>query len=189
MSIRESIQRLFESEVGSTLYTSKGTPIKRYKGIVGKEIGGQLYLHKDYVDKILPYGDITYDDYKNAVESLPDGTYFECVMFDKKKRTIRFDEAPDFDTAREPIPGNYISLDLNSMTYKNGFSDYIWHHKWLWVMNDYTGFNVAESWEWSKRYLSVLKDTGDPLSNRGIANGSGHGDKNWKAQLKYFGLE
>lgn len=182
---------LESAEVGSTLFTSKGSPIKRYKGIVGKEVGGQLYLHKDYVDKILPYGSITKEVYDQAVASLPDGVSynFTCVMLDKNKNIIRFDEAPDFDTAREPIPGNYLSLNLNDMTYRNGYSDYIWHHKWLWVMNDYTGFDVAKSWEWSKKYLSVIRDTGDKLSNRGIANGSGHGDTNWKAQLRYFGLE
>ena len=180
-----------QSDVGGVLKTLKGTPIKRYKNLVGKEVGGQLYLHKLYVDIILQsggYKDISENDYNTAKDSIGDFN-FNCVMLDSKRRVIRFDEAPDFDTSREPIPGKTVSVVLDGATLSTGYSDQIWHHKWMWVMNDYTGFDVRESWEWSKTYLSVLRDTEDKVSNRGIANGTGHGDSNWRAQLRYFGLE
>lgn len=172
--------------VGSSLKTLAGSTIKRYRDNVGKEVGGQVYFHKNYAEEIIPY-----EMYQKALTILdanhPDFE-FNTLMYDKKKGTIRFDEAPDFDTAREPIAGNYVTVNVDDETTSNGYSDYIWHHKWEWVKNDYSGFDVAESWNWSKRWLSVLRATEDKVSNRGIANGSGHGTKNWNAQLEYFGL-
>ena len=43
-----------QDSVGTTLKTYKGSPIKRSKYGVGKEIGGQIYFHKDYAERIVP---------------------------------------------------------------------------------------------------------------------------------------
>ena len=137
----------------SPLKTLKGSVIKRSsKYGVGKEIGGQIYFHKNYVDDICPN---LYELAKDILEEeYPDFKY-NCLMYDKKKPdTLRFDEAPDFDSAREPMPG----------------------HKWLWVKDDYKGFDVEESYEWSKKWLEK------------ISSPSGYIDK-WKAELKDAGLE
>ena len=175
-----------QTKVGSALRTLNGTLIKRYRDSVGKNVGGQVYLHRAYATDVIPQDVLT-----SAEEILqrehPDFGYV-CVMYDRKNGTVRFDEAPDFDTAREPIPGNYVIVDPSTGKTKTGYSDYIWHHKWMWVKNDYKGFDVAESWNWSKAWLSVLRDTGDKVANRGVANGSGHGTANWDRQLEYFGL-
>ena len=174
------------TEIGSTLKTLAGTPIRRYRGVVGKEVGGQVYVHKNYVSDAIPQ-----EKYKKALNILQqnDSNFeFNTVMYDKNKGTIRFDEAPDFDTAREPIAGNFVTVNMETGGITSGYSDYIWHHKWMWVKNDYKGFDVAESWNWSKEWLSVIRATEDKVSNRGIANGTGHGTKNWDAQLTYFGL-
>lgn len=165
-----------QSAVGSTLKTLKGSAIKRSKYGVGKEIGGQIYFQKDYWDMVIPQ-----DEYEEAIDMLeevyPDFEY-NCLRYDPKKRQISFQEAPDFDTAREPIVGDYITVDLINGKVSKGHSNYIWHHKWLWVTNDYTGFNVAESWNWSREWLSVLTEPAD-----------GNGASRWVAQLERFGLE
>lgn len=49
--------------------------------------------------------------------------------------------------------------------------------KWLWVKNDYTGFDVRESWEWSRKWFSTLKETSD-----------GNGIQRWNAQLDRYDL-
>ena len=77
---------------------------------------------------------------------------------------------------REPIVGDYITVKLNGDV-RAGHSNYIWHHKWLWVMNDYTGFDVEESWNWSKEWLNTLKETAD---SNGISR--------WDVQLKKYNL-
>lgn len=159
----------------SPLKTLKGSVIKRSsKYGVGKEIGGQIYFHKNYVDDICPN---LYELAKDILEEeYPDFKY-NCLMYDKKKPdTLRFDEAPDFDSAREPMPGTMLSVDTSNGKIIKRYSPQIWHHKWLWVKDDYKGFDVEESYEWSKKWLEK------------ISSPSGYIDK-WKAELKDAGLE
>lgn len=159
----------------SPLKTLKGSIIKRStKYGVGKEIGSQIYFHKDYVDDICPH---LYELARDILEEeYPDFSY-NCLMYDKKKPdTLRFDEAPDFNTSREPMPGNMLSVNTSTRKITERFSPQIWHHKWLWVKDDYTGFDVEESYNWSKRWLEK------------ISSPSGYMHK-WKSELKDVGLE
>lgn len=165
------------------LKTSKGTRICRWHGSVGKHIRNYVYAHRNYHSEIVPN-----DVWERAILCAEtEGFEFRCFRYNTKTREIVLHEAPDFDTAREPIPGS--TLRITDDLIRLGYCDQIWHHKWLWVKDDYDGFDVAESWNWSKKYLAVLHDDGTKVANRGIANGSGHGDALWKEQLKHFGLE
>lgn len=145
-------------KVGNTTY-------KRSKLGVGKEIGGKLYIHKDYAEKYIPL-------YIECTELLPDGFHYNCICVDKKKPcTIRFDEAPDFDTAREPIVGDFIEVNLETKEIRKGHSNMIWHHKWMWVDDSYKGFDVNESYEWSKKWTKYITH---PSGSKKI----------WKEQIK-----
>ena len=163
---------------GSPLKTLKGSRIGRsIKYGVGKEIGGDIYFHRNYMLDILPeevyyhateYMKINYPDFYNT---------FNCIRYSPKTNLVSFQEVPDFDSAREPVVGDYITVDTNKLTSKKGHSNYIFHHKWLWVKNDYDGFDVKKSWEWSKQWLSVLTEPSD-----------GNGIERWNNQLNRFGL-
>lgn len=157
-----------------TLKTQKGSPIKRSKYGVGKEIGGDIYLHKDYHDKAVP--DDVYDNALDILESEYPNYEFNCIRYSPKTGAISFQEAPDFDDAREPVVGDYITVFPDG-TVKTGHSNYIWHHKWLWVMDNYQGFDVVESWEWSREWLNTLQEVAD-----------GNGIYRWNAQLERYGL-
>lgn len=165
---------LNQTVVGSPLKTLKGSVIKRSKFGVGKLIGGQLYFHRRYATKVLD-GD--------AVELLDDFTpdcpfIFNCVRYDLKSGSIALVEAPDFDRAREPVVGRMFTIKPDGSTSVSRSYNQIWHHKWLWVMNGYPGFNVGNSWEWSKKWLSVLTEPAD-----------GSNLENWEAQLAQFNLQ
>ena len=101
---------------------------------------------------------------------------FNTVKYNPKTQVISFQECPDFDTAREPKVGDYVIVKPDGTT-KRGHSEYIFHHPWLWVTNDYTGFDVSKSWEWSKKWLSVLQEPSD-----------GNGIARWNAQLDKYNL-
>lgn len=163
-----------QSQIGSTLKTYKGSAIKRSKYGVGKEIGGDIYVHKDYAQEIVPTELL---DYAETVlsETYPDFRY-NCIRYSPKLQSVSFQEAPDFDTAREPVVGDYVTVFSDGTT-KTGHSDYIWHHKWLWVKNDYDGFDVGKSWNWSKQWVSTLQETSD-----------GNGIARWKSQLDRYNL-
>jgi len=157
----------------SGIKTQKGTPIKRYKNLVGKQVGPQLYVHKNYASKVIPINIL--QKAMTALRKLYPDFKFNSIMLDAKSGTFRFDEAPDFDTAREPHVGKYVSIDRNN-TVREGKSNNIWHHKWLWVMDDYDGFNVEESKKWSETWLSKVPE---------VAKGT---DASFNDQLRKYGL-
>lgn len=134
----------------------------------------QIYLHKNYAKEVIPN-----EIYENALKVLEEEypTFnYNCVMYDTSNNMVRFDEAPDFDTAREPKVGNFIKVMPNGEATK-GSSSNIWHHKWLWVKDDYSGFNVEESKLWSAKWLGILTET---------AKGT---QKTWDKQLENHGLK
>ena len=132
-------------KVGNTVYQRSS------KYGVGKVIGGKIYIHKGYADRI-----IDKETLEQAAELLPQFFYYNCIMYDPKKQVIRFDEAPDFDTEREPHPGDFIEVNLQIKTIRTGHSDFIWHHKWMWVDDNYEGFDVEKSYQWSKEWTQLI---------------------------------
>ena len=183
----EEVNKNFEynkrqTQVGSPLKTYSGSVIKRSsKYGVGKEIGGQIYFHKDYADRIVPKEIL--DACEEALDYYYSDLYYNCMRYDPKTKSISFQEAPNFNTAREPVVGDYVTvfydenLDPKDFKMKAGYSDYIWHSKWLWFDNNYTVFNVSDAWNWSKKWLSTLTETSD-----------GNGIGRWNAQLDKYGL-
>jgi len=156
----------------TTLRTNRGSIIRRFKDNVGKKVGTALYVHKFYADEVIPKNILQRAE-NILARSNPNFAY-NSIMFDPQRGIIRFDEAPDFDTASEPTVGNYITVFLNksNTSPQKGYSDSIWHHKWLWVKDDYTGFDVNKSKEWSRQWLSKLNEP---------AKGS---KLHWQSQLK-----
>lgn len=162
-------------EMPDSYKTLKGSVVKRSKYGVGKQMGSQVYLHKDYVSDVIPK-----KVWENALKVLNDADSdfeYNCVMYDTKTGNVRFDEAPDFDESREPIVGDTITVKPDGSV-KRGHSNYIWHHKWLWVKNDYQGFDVNQSKAWSNKWLGTLTETAD-----------GNGIERWNTQLDRFNLE
>ena len=155
--MKRYIQCQVTTQVGSILKTYKGSLIKRSKYGVGKLIGGDLYFHKQYAAEVVP-PDILESAEAALADAYPDFQY-NCMRLGKDD-SLSFQEAPDFDIAREPIVGDYVTVFPDGRI-ATGHSNYIWHHKWLWVKNDYTGFDVAEAWEWSKQWLSLLEEKSD----------------------------
>lgn len=134
------------------LKTSKGSVIKRSKLGVGKDIGGTIYLHKQYKDSV-PDQDLL----KNA-EAILDKEYpefkYNVIKYGYKNKVIGFVNSPDFDTSDEPVAGEYVNVFQDGKT-KHGSTKSIWHHKWLWVKDDYKGFDVGKSFERSEIWLQI----------------------------------
>lgn len=125
---------------------------KRYTPYgVGKDIGGKVYLHKQY-ENVLPQNLLA-----DAKDKLPKGFEYTGVSYDRKSGQFTFTYSPDFDTAHEPTVGNQIVVkpDGNLLIIKQKDNPQIWHHKWLWVKDDYKGFNVEESKERSRMWSAI----------------------------------
>jgi hypothetical protein len=148
------------------LHTLNGSVVKRHTP-VGKKMGSRIYVHREYAHLLLSDG-----IFKPIFEiAEQDGFAFNCVAFDTKDLScLRLDSAPGFDTEREPMVGDYIWVSPNGV-FRRDHSKSIWHHKWMWVLDDYEGFDVQGAYEWSGLWLSKV---------RGPAKGT---LRTWKAQL------
>jgi hypothetical protein len=132
------------------LRTQNGSPIRRSSLGVGKLIGGETYLHRQYEDHVPNQNALT--NAKNVLAKNHPGFDYNCLKFDRHGK-FTFFNSPDFDTAHEPVAGKYVTvLDNNS---KAGETKAIWHHKWMWVKDDYKGFDVDKSFERSKKWLAL----------------------------------
>ena len=118
----------------------------------GKKIGNCIYIHRQYRGEIVPP-----DVWHHALTVLdgePDG--YTGIRYNRKTRELTFQWSPDFDTNPEPTLGRSLSVRPDG-TVKKTYPQkdpMIWHHKWLWVKDDYSGFDVEESKARSKQWES-----------------------------------
>lgn len=121
---------------------------------IGKRIGNCLYIHCNYENLI------ENQILEKAKEYLKDHSY-TCLKYNKKNGNITFQWSPDFDISDEPIVGKSILVKQNGdITVTNQKKDpQIWHDKWMWVGDDYNGFDIEKSKKRSKLWrLYVLPE-------------------------------
>lgn len=158
------------------LKTLKGSRIWYSKFGVGKQVGSKIYFHKFVWDKIIPK-----DVWNRALEVLEINKlkliWFQTVCYDfKQPNIVRFDTCPGFNLQKEPMVGHMFFVDVNTGIVTDKYNNQIYHHKWLWVTENYEGFDVQESYEWSKLWLSKLPET---ASGRPYL---------WEEQLKKYNI-
>ena len=154
------------------LHTLRGSTIQRHDP-VGKRMGSRIYVHRNYAHLVLSEGILA----PLFSVGLKSGFRFNCVAFDLKDLScIRLDSAPGFDTDREPLVGDYIWVSTNGV-FRRNYSNAIWHHKWMWVLDDYKGFDLDESYEWSRTWLSKVEGPAKGFRSK------------WADQLKEAGIE
>jgi hypothetical protein len=117
---------------------------------VGKEIGGAVYVNKLY-QHVFP------NVFQKAKEALPSDFEYAVVKYDLSTDTVSFIQSDDFDSAAEPTIGDLYTIRSDgTFTFRRKLADpWIYHHKWLFVQDDYSGFDVAESKSRSIKWLSL----------------------------------
>ena len=117
---------------------------------VGKEIGGAVYVHRQY-ESVLPAA------VQNAKLFLPKDFAYTVIKYVLADDTVSFIESPDFDSADEPTVGNlYTIKNDGKASFRRKLTDpWIYHHKWLFVADDYAGFDAAASKLRSRQWLSL----------------------------------
>ena len=117
---------------------------------VGKEIGGAIYVHKQYLPVlgVVPL---------KAKELLPEDHSFVIVKHNLKNDAVSFIHSPDFDFADEPTVGDSIIVhpDGSTRKRKQAKDPEIYHHKWMFVKDDYQGFDVELSKARSKLWIDL----------------------------------
>lgn len=101
---------------------------------------------------------------------------------DTKNNTVSFIESKDFDTAREPEVGDAYLVNLDTEKIKLiKAKGQIYHHKWMFVADDYAWFDVEESKRWSEKWQKILPN------DRKIKSRIGY-KKYWEEYLEQYGL-
>jgi hypothetical protein len=153
---QKKLQLNHDNSVENLIAQSKkiGVPQRSNVFKVGKTMGHNLYIHKNYSD-ILP------DNYQDSLAILTEHAptfEFNIIKYNKEEQSYSFIFSPDFDVSDEPIVGDIIRISASGdIKYLKQKSDpQIYHHKWNFVKDDYTGFNVIESIERSISWKSKL---------------------------------
>jgi hypothetical protein len=117
---------------------------------IGKEIGGAVYVHRLFESR-LP------DAVKKAKAALPIEFTYTVVKYSLSGETVSFIQSTDFDEADEPVVGDLYTVKADgSISFRRMATDpWIYHHKWLFVSDDYQGFDVAASKARSSRWLAL----------------------------------
>jgi hypothetical protein len=158
------------------LKTLNGSRIWYSKFGVGKQVGSKVYFHRSVWDKIVPE-----DVWNRALDILEiyklNVKCFHTMCYDlKQPHILRFDTCPGFNFQQEPMVGMMFFVDIKNGVVTSKYNNQIYHHKWLWVNEHYDGFDVQESYEWSKHWLSKLPE---------MASGRVY---LWEEQLKKYNI-
>ena len=134
------------------IFRSSNTP-------VGKVMGNNIWVHKDYVSLLPQFVDI----FDAASSVVPDNFEFDIVRFDKRGGDVCFISSPDFITSSEPIVSRTLKVNVDEFGVslaqpptKKQDNPLIYHHKWLFVPDSSNLFNVEESMKRSLEWKSVL---------------------------------
>lgn len=159
-----------DENVIKPLYTKKGSKIWRYKDNVGKLVERKLYFHKLYAKEFIPES-----AWKKAIKEINISDY-NTIRYNLVNKEIAFMECPNFDIEDEPILGNIAIVYPDRKEVVLKYSNTIYHHKWLWVKDDYQGFDILASWKRSQEYLALLNE-----APKGTM-------KSWQKQLEEIGM-
>ena len=144
-----------------------------------KRMGTAVYVHKTAIDQLK-------EDFQQAyliAERVNlDGFEYDIIKWDYDRMMVTFISSPDWDTASEPLVGDAIRVCLTTGEVKKLRSrGQIYHHKHQFVNEDYTGFDIEESKNWSKLWTSVLPATREMNNRIGYR-------KHWNNIVKQYGL-
>lgn len=117
---------------------------------VGKEIGYAVHVHRDYEELLGP-------TVEWANRHLPEHYEYTVVKLNQRNDSISFIQCPGFDSEHEPVITAIIVVSADGKVQRRTTptDPYIYHHKWLFVADDYKGFDVEESKSRSKRWVSL----------------------------------
>lgn len=117
---------------------------------VGKEIGGAVYVHRKYAD-------VLGDRVATATNQIPVNFDYDVVKLNLRNDSVSFIRCKDFDSADEPTVGEILTVQPSGESKRRlpPVDPEIYHHKWLFVRDDYNGFDVENSRRRSLAWISL----------------------------------
>ena len=99
---------------------------------VGKEIGGAVYVHRQYEDRLGPT--IIW-----AKRLIPADYNYDVVKYNRRTNAVSFIQCPEFNIEPEPSITGVVTVRADGTVQRRAVpSDPpIYHHKWLFVDDDF----------------------------------------------------
>ena len=162
------------------LANTKGGMSRDKRFGVGKRVGNNVYMHSNYIG-LLP------EESRKLIASTLDSLNSEesgwsIVKYNTKTEDFSLIKSTDFDTANEPRIEK--SVKYNKATGVLGTprtGSTVYHHKWLFVDNDYKGFDVEQSMLRTDEINKKMDELNINRSTIGSVN-------NWNAILNNMGM-
>ena len=140
-------------DTSELIETVTGDILVRYFKGVGELKNKWVSVQRNYASDIIPFNEFL-EAQKALNEEYPlfDA---ECISYHERTKEIRFENCPDFDKDDEPIIKSCIIYSPKTKKLKyQGYGRKI-RHKWLYVKDDYVGFNVKKSYDRSKQEVGI----------------------------------
>ena len=146
----ESIDLDLEDRVLESDAKTAELPSRSRRFGVGKEIGYAVYVHRDYEER---FGDVV----EWAKRHLPENYEYTVVKLNQRNDSVSFIQCPGFDTEHEPAITGIVVVSADGQVQRRSLlaDPYIYHHKWLFVADNYQGFDVAASKQRSELWMKL----------------------------------
>lgn len=125
-------------------------PVRSRRFGIGKEIGYAVYVHRQYEELLGA-------TVEWAKRHLPEHFDYTVVKLNQRTDAVSFIHCPGFDAEHEPVIAAIVvvSADGTAQRRTTPTDPYIYHHKWLFVADDYEGFDVEASKARSQRWIDL----------------------------------
>lgn len=98
----------------------------------------------------------------------------DVLKIDSKSKCVTFIEAIGWDELSEPIIYKSVKIDLQKKIVgriiNSSTNPTIYHHKWMFVMDDYDGFDVGFSKLWSEYYMNLKLYNNMKIKNKSFSS-------------------
>lgn len=163
----------------------KSLGIRKSKYGVGKIMGECYWVHKSAIQEINSFAIQDLINKKIDLFSLyceKNNIVFDynIIKINLKNNKFSMINSPDFDISEEPIVGDvYSSIDgISYKLSKKKSNCFVYHHKWLFVGEGYSGFCYLNSMKRSLLWKSILGNNKLISSKIGLKSYWEHWTKN-----------
>jgi len=126
-----------------------------------KTVGSCYYVHKSNIGELL--AKVRDENIRNYILTLANRHSFDIIKYNRKDNILSLIICYEFDEVNEPEIGDSIVFKLNEMDKRGHYvvarknNPQIYHHKWMFVSDDYKGFDVSKN----KKRSQMLKNIED----------------------------
>ena len=145
-SIKRADHNIYDTS--TSIKCRNGNVLARYSKGVGKYSNKWISMQWNYAAEIIPFN--RFLEAQSAISKKYPLFATECISYNDRTKEIRFEYCPDFDISDTPTITATVTYDpkIKSLRYQE--CNLMIDHKWLYVKDDYTGFNVEEAYNKTK---------------------------------------